>query len=290
MLKKINTITIESQDEFDKIAKYVEEEFLSNKFSLKKFNNKINKKLYYFIKSYRSNITEGNKITIGEFTLLVKEHIKGNEEYVIPERVYDDSYEIINLKKVYFKLDEYKNYSINTLQEIHRILGENIFKNNLIEQRGELKKNVNYILNDFNNEKYAVFFVEPKSVKYKLLKLFYFWNNYNDEGKEEKIFAKFIILQNALISIHPFVDGNGRTSRALSESYLEKNGYLPYTPYSEKEKRIYQKKMGDFTMDSQEDIVMAFVNFSKFILDNYENNTEEMLKSLEVLEIKIINT
>lgn len=45
-----------------------------------------------------------------------------------------------------------------------------------------------------------------------------------------------------LIGIHP-VDGNGRVSRAMSESYLESLSFIPHTPYSTNYKQEYQNMM-----------------------------------------------
>lgn len=97
------------------------------------------------------------------------------------------------------------------------------------------------------------------------------------------------MLQLELISIHPFNDGNGRTSRALSEDFIEKHGYVPFTPYSTKHKRSYQIAMGNFSLKSLDNIIDAYLDFGKYVLQNYQGNVSDLLNSIDKLTIAINN-
>ena len=92
-----------------------------------------------------------------------------------------------------------------------------------MEQRGKMKTPENYIPFHFDGQLYVKYFSQPESVRRDLGRLFQLWNQL-PESSNGDIFAKFIILQIELISIHPFTDGNGRVARAFSESYLESKG------------------------------------------------------------------
>lgn len=108
------------------------------------------------------------------------------------------------------------------------------------------------------------------------------WNDIpgNNEGM---MLAKFIILQTELISIHAFNDGNGRVSRAFAESYFERQGFVPYTPYSVDHKRSYQEAMGEYSIISLSNKQDAYLFLAEFILDQYEKNTKELITSCEKL-------
>lgn len=45
---------------------------------------------YYYVKSHRSNVTEGNTTSTGEFTDLVKNWKQGDQEYVVVNKPYDE--------------------------------------------------------------------------------------------------------------------------------------------------------------------------------------------------------
>ncbi len=237
---------------------------------------------YYYVKSHRSNVTEGNTTTVGEFTELVKNWKCGDHDFVVANKPYDESYEISNLTLAYKYLETNNNLNLVQLQNVHRILGKGIFKNNLLEVRGRLKRLNNFV--DFTNRKieYRKYFISHEQIKSKLELFFLMWNNIPDSD-EATIFAKFVILQTELISIHPFNDGNGRVSRAFAEAYLERNGYIPYTPYSVNHKRAYQEAMGEYSVIAIFDIKEAYLYLSNFILNQYISNTEELITSCEKL-------
>lgn len=68
-----------------------------------------------------------------------------------------------------------------------------------------------------------------------------FITNYNDKlkkGIHPVICAAY--LHFGLVFIHPFNDGNGRTSRFLMNMCLIKNGFIPISPLKE-EKRAYDR-------------------------------------------------
>lgn len=240
----------------------------------------------FFIKSHRSSVTEGNTTTDGEFTQLVIENVNDNEEYVVPEKIHDETYEIVNQKKVYEYLKNTNRYTRRELQRAHAIIGEKIIKNNLMMQRGKLKTRNNRALFNHSGNKYVKVFSRVENVREELDSLFNYWNKLPEETPAQ-VFAEFMILQIEIISIHPFNDGNGRVARAFSESYFESKGYIPYTPYSSDHKMYYQDAMGDFSILSRDSIMEGYLSFATFIFNSYASNVDELLESLSKLKIRL---
>ncbi len=279
---------LETKEDFDMIYQSLIQLFDSKSVDLVVLSDNMDMNVYFLLKSHRSSVTEGNTTSIGEFTELVIEIEKGNEAYVVPKKAYDETYEITNLKKVYDYLKKEQKYQATVLQRAHAILGELIFKNNLIETRGRFKTQQNYVPFTYEGVKYAKYFVEPEYVKEKINDLFKYWHDLSDETAAG-VFAKFMIIQLQLISIHPFNDGNGRISRAMSESYFERFNYIPYTPYSHAHKRQYQDNMGAFSVLAIDDLEAAYRSFASFILDTYQENVYDLIQSLNKLCDQISN-
>ncbi len=286
MCEIINSITIKDIETmkiiFEKLKKiFVEKEI--ELFSLDLINDKT---LYYYVKSHRSNVTEGNTTNIGEFTEIVLKRKNGDDGYIVPSKPAGETIEIDNLVKAFEYLEKEKKFNITILQNVHRILGKDIYKSNLDYFRGKLKTGNNYVPFQYNNVKYKKYFVEAYEVKESLNRLFKMFDELSDDSIES-IFAKYIILQVELIAIHPFIDGNGRVSRAISESYLESFNFIPYTPYSTKYKKDYQRIMGKYSIEAISNLENAYETIAKYFLDDYINNATDLIGSVNKLQNSI---
>ena len=144
MQKIIDSVTLHTSEDFIKIYNLLIDLYNTSKVQLFTFPNDFDVFAYFFVKSHRSSVTEGNTTSVGEFTQLVIENYNDNEDYVVPSKIFDETYEIVNLKKVYDFLQRNPSYSRANLQRTHSMIGENIFKNNLLEQRGRLKTKNNH--------------------------------------------------------------------------------------------------------------------------------------------------
>ncbi len=256
-------------------------ELLSNKFKVinfEEFNSKVTSKdieNYYWLKSYRSNLTEGNTTTDDSFTKIMKN--KNSDELI--SKTFDEQYEIINLRNAYLKFSK-NDLSINHVQNINRVLGVQIFKNNFNEYKGKFRNNSVIIATTINGEQYRVEFSNHLEIKHHLKQLINKYINTHHNNDMSLIFALNIILHNELINIHPFVDGNGRTTRAVIEIELEKNNIFPYIPF-DLEKREYQQAMSQFSINGQADIIAAYDKFGDYILENYNNNMHKIINKLQ---------
>lgn len=249
--------------------------FIPRDFDMNEFD------VYYYIKSHRSNVTEGNTTTIGEFTELINHRLYSNDiDYVVPNKVSDETFEIDNLKSAYQFLSENNNVTTSVIQSVHRILGTNIYKNNFCEHRGKLKRKNNFVPFNYKGVSYRKYFTDCNKVKEVLQQFILDWNEL-DDCDCYGIFSKFMILQIQLISIHPFEDGNGRVSRAISESYIENKGYYPYTPYKNVFKKDYQNMMGEFSVLSINSLSDAYEYITEFFVSKYNENVDEIIASVE---------
>lgn len=233
--------------------------------------------LYYALKSYRSNVTEGNTTTLGEFTQI----IQGDTENIVGQ-TQDNLLEIENLWKAYTLVYEMP-INEKTMLSCHRILGTNIIKNNLMLSRGKYKRVDNFVSFTNSEQRYIKRFRKSTEVKQDIRKLIKLLEEFTPQSEAE-VFAKYLIIHTELISIHPFEDGNGRIARLMSEKYLEEEGYQPYSPFSDSSKKEYQNAMGVFSVISTSSLAKAYQYLASYILSVYLENTSNFNRSYQRFE------
>jgi len=159
-----------------------------------------------------STSIEGNKLTLEE----VKDIFEGKEVYARPR----DKQEVINYKKVLEFIGKEPGLTIETIKEINRVNLEKIDKKNA----GKFRKVQNYIVRERAGER-EIIYTPPKSsdVPRLMQELIEWINKAIKEDLSPIIIAG--IAHYELVSIHPFIDGNGRTARALATLVLYKLGY-----------------------------------------------------------------
>jgi len=172
--------------------------------------------------TYNSNAIEGSSLSLEETSLVINENItpKGKDLREI--------YEAKNHAKALGFIKNYKG-EIDELfiLKVHSILLDNIserfagrYRENLIRVGGS----------DFK-------FPAPEKVP-QLVKNLVYW--YNKTKKEMHPFELASIFSAKLVSIHPFVDGNGRISRLMMNFVLHKNKY-PWVNVYMKQREDYLK-------------------------------------------------
>ena len=156
--------------------------------------------------TYHSNAIEGNKLTLRETALILKEN-------VIPSGVRANDYsEAINGRECLELLKTYKGGLSNKLLE---------------KTNGILTKNTGTTtggsIREFNVTIEGSSHAPPahRDVKKHLLNL-YKWYSAN---KHFHAFELAAIIHHKITWIHPFEDGNGRTARAIMNWILMKEGY-----------------------------------------------------------------
>ncbi|MBU9888389.1 MAG: Fic family protein [Candidatus Omnitrophica bacterium] len=163
--------------------------------------------------SHYSTKIEGNRLTLKQS----KELILGKD--VIAREI--DKREVMNyyecLELIHQTTLRGKPISESLIKKIHAVIQKGILKGKL---RGEYREAQNAIY-DSGTKKPVYFPPEAKDIP-GLMKSFVAWM---DRDQETPPILKAGIAHYQFVSIHPFMDGNGRTARALATLILYKGKY-----------------------------------------------------------------
>ena len=97
---------------------------------------------------------------------------------------------------------------------------------------------------------------------------------YKDDWQSLHPVVRATLLHGEFVKIHPFIDGNGRTSRLLLNFELMKNGYTPIIIKKENRLRYYEVlDHAHTTMDYQP--------FLEFITESVIESEQLLLSLLE---------
>lgn len=240
-------------------------------FDLNKIQNKINsfndaiKQQYYdyLIKefgvlfTYHSNRIEGTNTTL---TLNDTKKILNNTynfKSVVDIHKQREINETINHQNAFNYIFEIINDDIDIITiitKLHEIIG-----NNIIENAGSFKQVENYLINSNGEE---ITFTLPKNVDNKMCE---FREKYYNEWQELTVFERAVYMHMAIINIHPFSDGNGRTARLIMNYELIKNNYPPVL-INENQKLSYYA-----------------------LIEEINSNTDYLNNPLNIGDIKIFN-
>jgi len=164
---------------------------------------------------YHGTHIEGNDLTLVQ----TKKVLEGQEVYGRSR----DIQEVINYRRVVELLDElaYKRggYEPEMLKEIHKLTVDKIVSP---EKIGVFRTSQVIIKDESSGE---IVFQPPPSVEVPfLIEDFFAWLNSAEAGEVHPI-LKAGIAHYILVAIHPFVEGNGRVSRAFTALVLIRDGY-----------------------------------------------------------------
>lgn len=206
--------------EIDNLSQIYREKL--NKLSREEFENF--EKSFFTELTYNSNAIEGNTLSLQETSLIINENIapKGKSMREI--------YEAKNHKEA---IEFLKGYSGDIdellILKLHSIILKDISEN----FAGRYRENpVRVAGSDFK-------FPAPEKVPQMIKNLIY-WHGENK--RKMHAFELAVVFSAKLVSIHPFVDGNGRISRLLMNFILKKNGY-PWINVYNKQREEYLKSV-----------------------------------------------
>ena len=80
---------------------------------------------------------------------------------------------------------------------------------------------------------------------------------------------KAALLHGELVKIHPFIDGNGRTSRLIMNMELMKNGYVPVIIKKENRLKYYETLDKAHTTSDYTEFVKLIIKAESELLDRY---------------------
>ncbi len=242
--------------------------------------------------THSSTEIEGNILNIKQV-----EEILANKKIDAPER---DIYEVQNyfnaLKYIDKIVQEKQEVTVKTLLKIHGLVTNKTLP---IEQSGHFRKCPIYVVKRRPGMQNEVVYTgpEPESVQ-KLCEELFDWIKESKDNNINPVLVAGIIHQE-IAAIHPFVDGNGRTARAVATLILYERGYdfrklFALEDYYNKDRSIYYRAINigknyterriDFTpwleyfvKGFKEEIDMVRAQITNLSLHKFNDNTENKI-------------
>ena len=172
------------------------------------------KNSYILDQTYHSNAIEGSTLTFSETKLIL------NEGITIGGKTVNEHLEVINHKDALFFLEELvtqkSTVSAQDVKQLHYLVLKGIDTQAAGTYR---EKNVGVRKSDGSVYK----FVEPIKINDAMHD---FIDNLNETTIDHPVIQAAKI-HYQFVTIHPFVDGNGRTARLLMNLILMQSGYIP---------------------------------------------------------------
>ena len=203
-------------DKFDKLNKKLNSKRPISKETLKSLKESINLEW-----TYNSNGIEGNTLTLRETQAVL-------EGITVGGKSLKEHLEVINHEQAILFLDNFiKDKEPITewnIKNIHQLLLKKIddnagkYRNENVKIKGATHIPLDYLIVPELMEKLII--------------------NYEDWKKYHPI-IRLALLHGELVKIHPFVDGNGRTSRLVMNLSLMNNGYLQIIVKKDKRLEYY---------------------------------------------------
>lgn len=172
--------------------------------------------------TYHSDAIEGNTLTLQETKLVLEEGItiggkslKDHIEAKNDAEAFDIMVELVNSKK---------EISQEIIQKIHEFVTKGILKNP----------------GQYRTENVTITGVKIRSPSF--LKIVRLIDEYIQNIQKLKLqtIKKAAYIHHEFVRIHPFLDGNGRVARLLTNFYLMKQGYPPIVIQKEDRKNYYK--------------------------------------------------
>ena len=207
--------------------------------------------------TYNSTTIEGNTLTLIETKALIEDNIS------IGGKKLREIYEVVNHNKAfnYVKesIEKQEELDENKIKDIHEILTENIIQ-------GGIYRNTDVSITG------ATHTPPTPNEMYNQLKFFYEDLKINKTRMDPIELSAWTHAE--FVRIHPFIDGNGRTSRLIMNYQLMKNEFLPINIKVE-DRLEYYNLLDEYA--TKRDLEP----FMKFILNLEENRLDEINKIIE---------
>lgn len=210
---------------------------------------------------YNSNAIEGNTLTLRETQIAL-------EGITIGGKTIREHLEAINQEHAIHFLEELikdkQGITEWNIKNIHAIILKDIDHENAGKYRTEnvVIKGAEYISPDYIilQELMEKFFLNIKK-----------WEKFHP-------IVKASLIHGELVKIHPFIDGNGRTSRLITNLSLMQDGYLPIIVKKENRLEYYEALDKAHTKGDYSNFINLILKLEKEVLDKY----------IQLLKIKVI--
>ena len=206
--------------------------------------------------TFESNRIEGNTLTLRETDLVI------NEGLTISGKSMREHLEAINHVEAvaYIKQLIERNFSFNEreLLSVHNLILRGIIP----EDAGRYRK-VQVMIKGSSHMPPQPFLVPKQMEDY------FLWMEENKSKLHPVILAAE--MHERLVTIHPFIDGNGRTSRLIMNLILLQNGYVIANIKGDYETRMqyYQSLETAQTSGNKEDFILLIAQIEKECMQRY---------------------
>jgi Fic family protein len=206
--------------------------------------------------TFESNRIEGNTLTLRETDLVI------NEGLTISGKSMREHLEAINHVEAvaYIKQLIERNFSFNEreLLSVHNLILRGIIP----EDAGRFRK-VQVMIKGSSHMPPQPFLVPKQMEDY------FLWMEENKNKLHPVILAAE--MHERLVTIHPFIDGNGRTSRLIMNLILLQNGYVIANIKGDYETRMkyYQSLETAQTSGNKEDFILLIAQIEKECMQRY---------------------
>lgn len=234
-------------DEVDSLKKELDSKRPISKETLKSLRESINLEW-----TYNSNGIEGNTLTLKETQVVL-------EGITVGGKSIKEHLEAINHEKAILFLDDLvkNNEPISewNIKNIHQLILKDIDNENAGRYRKEnvTIKGATHIPPDY---------LKVPELMEKLILTYNTWSEYHP-------IIQAALLHGELVKIHPFVDGNGRTSRLLMNLDLMNSGYNPVIIKKESRLKYYEALDKAHTTGNYTDFVKLVTKLEVEMLKKY---------------------
>ncbi len=191
--------------------------------------------------TYHSNAIEGNSLDYGETRALLLHGVTAHGKPLRDHLDIKQHREAIDYLESFAKTGE--DLTLQRIREIHQVLmgdtyeikaetpdGERITRTG---RSGRFKEHPNHVRTATGEMHYYATPEETPAKMQDLMDSYATWMAQVDDG-EAHILSAASGLHHGLVEIHPFADGNGRTSRVLMNLLLMRAGYPPAVIHNER--------------------------------------------------------
>lgn len=236
-------------NEVDKLKEELDSKRPISKETLKSLKESINLEW-----TYNSNGIEGNTLTLRETQVVL-------EGITVGGKTIKEHLEAINHEKAILYLDDLvkdkQPITECNIKNIHQLILKEIDNENAGRYRKEnvIIKGALHIPPDF---------IKIPELMEKLILNYETWNKYHP-------IIQAALLHGELVKIHPFIDGNGRTSRLIMNLDLMNHGYNPVIIKKENRLEYYEVLDKAHTTGDYTDFIKLVTKLEIEILKKYFN-------------------
>ncbi len=214
--------------------------------------------------THESTKIEGNSLTIFEVKTILE------DGYSIGGKELREIYEVINNQKAFnfikLLIKDKENLTEEIIKDLHEILLENIFQGGIYRNANVRITGASFIPPNFENVRQEMkYFIED-------------YNKYKSKFNPIKLSA---FVHAEFVRIHPFADGNGRTSRLLMNYCLMNNNFKPISINPENRAEYYES----LDIYGKNKTLKSLENFENLIL---QKEYETLLEYKQEIEKSII--